>query len=151
MYHLDACASHTRPVDGRRDGPEREDHPVRAEGTVSLEEVLQEAEAEAIVLRQHGHLDQAKTLERMIQKVRASAAEYLEWMSEEDATLYTGRNVRWLRSRFAAWERRGHARWHHARRQYRRIILEHRGNAESALTAGRSAAVGERPIRRRRP
>jgi hypothetical protein len=116
---------------------------------MSLEDVLQEAEAEAVVLRQHGHTDQAKTLERIVQKVRASAEEYLDWLNESNARIYTGRSERWLRGRFLDWEPRGLARWHHGRRQYRRIILEHRGNAEAAFAAGQRAALDAREAGRR--
>lgn len=117
--------------------------------TDTLEHVLEEALKEAAVLRQHGHTEQAKTLERMAEKVRASAAEYLDWLSEQNARLYTGRSERWLRSRFLDWEPRGLARWHHGRRQYRRIILEHRGNAEAAFAAGQRGALGAREAGRR--
>lgn len=115
----------------------------------SLEQVLEEALKEAGVLREHGHQDQADTLERLVTKVRASAAQYLDWLPEQDAMLYTGRSVEWLRRRFKEWEERGVARWHHGRRQYRRIILEHRGNAEAAREAGKRAAMGL-PTKRQR-
>lgn len=113
----------------------------------TLEQVLQDAVKEATVLRQHGHQDQAKTLERMAEKVRASAEEYLDWLPEQLATLYTGRAVPWLRARFAGWEARGLARWAHRRRQYRRIVLEHRGNVDAARAAGERAV---RELRGRR-
>lgn len=114
---------------------------------MELEEVLQEAEAEALVLRQHGHHDQAKTIERLVQKVREAASEYLDWLSESNARLYTGRSERWLRSRFTALEQRRLARVHHHRRQYRRIALEHRGTADAAREAGERAVL---EMRRRR-
>jgi hypothetical protein len=116
---------------------------------VSLEEVLAEAEADAKVLRQHGHHDQARAMEGLVQKVRAAASEYLDWLSESNARFYTGRSERWLRAHFTAWEQRGLARIHHHRRQYRRLALEHRGNAEAEFAAGQRAARGESLPRRR--
>jgi hypothetical protein len=108
----------------------------------TLDQVLTDAKEQASVLRYHGHHDQARALEDFVSRVSGAASEYLAWMSETEATLYTGRTVEWLRGRFAAWEQRGLARYEHRRRHYRRIILEHRGNAEAARAAGERAGRG---------
>ena len=108
----------------------------------SLDQVLTDAKEQAAILRFHGHHDQAKALETLVSRVASSAAEYLAWLTEPEAILYSGRTVEWLRGRFSGWEARGLARYEHRRRHYRRIILEHRGNADAARAAGERAGRG---------
>jgi hypothetical protein len=107
-----------------------------------LEQVLADARGEAAVLRSHGHILQAESVEKVVDAVAASMADYLTKLTESEAMLFTGRKQPYLRDRFAAWERRGLAVWdeHGRRRLYRRLALEHRGNHEAALEAGREAA-----------
>ena len=107
-----------------------------------LNQVLTDAREQAQVLRYHGHQAQARVLEEFADRVAESAAEFLVWVSEPEAQLYTGRSVEYLRGRFAGWEARGLARREKRQRYYRRIILEHRGNAEAARAAGQRAARG---------
>lgn len=108
----------------------------------SLDQVLTDAREQAQILRFHGHHDQAAALEKFVARVKQSASEYLAWLTESEAMLYTGRSVEWLRSRFRGWESRGLARYEHRRRHYRRIALEHRGNADAARAAGERAGRG---------
>lgn len=107
-----------------------------------LDQVLTDAKEQASILRFHGHHDQAAALEKFVARVEGSAAEYLAWLTEPEAVLYSGRTVEWLRGRFAGWEARGLARYEHRRRHYRRIVLEHRGNADAARAAGERAGRG---------
>lgn len=110
--------------------------------TLALETVLADAREEAAILRVHSHKAQADSIEKVCDAVATSMADYLAWMNEAEAMLYTGRRQPYLRERFAAWELKGLARWDGHRRLYRRLVLPHRGNAESAREAGRRAARG---------
>jgi len=106
-----------------------------------LEQVLADAREEAAVLRSHSHKAQAESIERVCAAVAEAMPDYLHWMTEAEAELYTGLKTAALRARFHALEERGLAKWDHDRRRrmYRRIGLEHRGNAEAAKQAGQLA------------
>lgn len=108
-----------------------------------LDQVLADARQEVVILRSHGNKLQAKTLERFADLVAECMADYLAWLSEDRATLYTGLKAPALRSRFPSLEERGLAKWDEGgrRRLYRRIGLEHRGNSEAAREEGRRAGA----------
>jgi hypothetical protein len=110
--------------------------------TPDLDQVLADARQEVVILRSNGNKLQAKTLERFADRVAASMVDYLTWLPEDRATLYSGLKAPALRSRFPSLELRGLAKWDEGgrRRLYRRQALEHRGNAEAAREAGRRAA-----------
>jgi hypothetical protein len=106
-----------------------------------LTQVLTDARGEAAVLRSHGHVLQAESIEKLVEAVAKSMEDYLTLLTETEAMLFTGRKQPYLRDRFWEWQRRGLAVWdeQHHRRLYRRLALEHRGNAEAARQAGREA------------
>ena len=108
-----------------------------------LDTLLADARQEVTVLRSNGNKLQAKTLERFADKVAEVMADYLTWLSEDRATLYSGLKVPALRARFPSLEARGLAKWDESgrRRLYRRQGLEHRGNAEAAREEGRRAGA----------
>lgn len=112
---------------------------------MNLDQVIADAREEAVILKSHGHRAQAATLLRFADKVAESMLDYLTWLTEDRATLYSGLKVPALRSRFPSLEQRDLAKWDETgrRRLYRRIALEHRGNAEAAREAGRRAGKGE--------
>jgi hypothetical protein len=109
-----------------------------------IEQVLADAAERANTLRLEGHPVQALAIERVLDQVRAAAAEYLTWLSEPEAMAYTGRSAQWLRAHFGQWYARGLARWDSTgrARQYRRCVLRHRGNPEATRADGQRAAKG---------
>ena len=107
---------------------------------MTTEDVLADLRERITMLRVEGHPVQASSVERAIDQLVATLPEYLEWLSEADATGYTGRSAEYLRARFARWESRGLATWRGRTRWYRRCVLEHRGNVAAAREAGRRAA-----------
>lgn len=105
-----------------------------------LAQLLADLRGEAQVLRSHGQGAQARTLEGACDRVAEVMADYLVELTEADAALYTGRRPETVRSWYPSLEARGLARLRNGRRIYRRMGLEHRGNAEAAREAGRRAA-----------
>ncbi len=69
--------------------------------------------------------------------------EFMDWMPESAAVLYTDRSREYLRARFARLAERGLAEWRGRVRYFRRCALEHRGNADAARQEGRRAAKGD--------
>jgi hypothetical protein len=106
----------------------------------SLEEVLADERGRAQVLRSAGHDREAENLDRLLDRVRTAAVDYLDWLTEPEARLRSGKSVEWLRARFAAWAAAGHAR-HDAqsrgKRLYRQLIVPRRANESAAREAGR--------------
>lgn len=116
------------------------------EEKLAPEEVIANLHERVTMLRAEGHPIQAQSMARAIEELVATLPEYLTWLTEGEAVLYTGRSVQYLRARFGAWAARGMARWDPARpriRQFRRCVLEHRGNADAARELGRRVARGE--------
>lgn len=107
-----------------------------------LDQALADFRGEAATLRQHGQGPQALSIETVCDVVSECMRDYLTWLDEDDASLYTGRHQDTLARHFRELEARGMARWHRGRRQYRRQGLTHRGNAEAARAAGARAAGG---------
>jgi len=112
--------------------------------TEPLEQVLGELHDEARVLAKYGDERVAKIISGIIKRVRDAAEDYITWLSEGDAQLWTGRSERWLRARFVEWERGGHAKKERGRRYYRAVVLPHRENVSAAYRAGEAAA--RRPL-----
>lgn len=110
--------------------------------TLLLEDVLANARERVTMLRMEGHAHQALSIERVLDEVRTAPdmRQYLEWLDEPDAALYSGRAVATLARHFVSLEKRFLARWHNGRRQYRRQALEHRGNPEAAKRRGAEVA-----------
>jgi hypothetical protein len=107
---------------------------------MTFEEVVADLRERVSLLRLEGHPVQAASVERAVDQLVATLPEYVSWLSESDATGYTGRTAEYLRARFARWEERGLAMWRGRTRWYRRCVLEHRGNVAAAREAGRRAA-----------
>jgi len=104
-----------------------------------LEQVLADARERAAILKHEGHPVQARSIEDFADRVASAAEDYLRWLSEDDAALRSGRSASWLRSRFAEWERQGHARRDGRRRLYRQVVVPQRANPTAAREAGRAA------------
>jgi len=108
----------------------------------TLEQVLADARGEAAVLRSHGHIAQAKSLEGLAGHVAESMRGYLTILSESEAMLRSGWTAGRLRSRFAEWEAQGLAMLDaRGKRRYREIIVPARLERAAARLAG---ARGER-------
>lgn len=113
---------------------------------MTLEEVLADVRGEAAVLRANGHKAQADSMEAVCDRVRDCMSPYLDWLTESEAELASGRSGTWLKSRFAEWMDLGMARLvpqgrRRAARQYRRCIIPRRANRLAAYEAGRKAAA----------
>jgi hypothetical protein len=101
----------------RREGPTPNgQHP-------SLEDTLDRWARDAEVLRRHGHTNDADLIERLAADVRASAAPFMDWVTELQAYLSSGRTPAWLRARFDGWQRLGLAEERDGVRRYRRVVL----------------------------
>lgn len=108
---------------------------------MTLEELLANWREDAAVLRRTGHQAEAERRERDARDVADAAADYLEWMTEEDARARSGRSVEFFRQRFTEWERAGYARKRGRKREYRTIVVPRRANLSAAYEAGRRGAA----------
>lgn len=105
-----------------------------------LSDVLADLRHVAGVLRRTGHVLEAQLRDEIADDIEAAAGEWLTWLSETDAAMRSGRSREWLRSRFADWQRDGHARLHGKDRQYRACVVPRRSNVTAARAAGTDAA-----------
>jgi hypothetical protein len=106
----------------------------------TLEEVLEDERRQAKVLADNGHENDANLIRRVCDRAESAAAEYVNFMSEPEAILRTGKSERQLRRLYAELEPRGHAKKIGAMRYYRECILEPRKDLSAARKAGRRAA-----------
>ena len=109
----------------------------------SLDQLLADWKERANQLRYTNHSHDATLIEKVCDEVADCMVDFLTWMSEERATLYTGLKAPALRHKFPSLEARGLAKWDEQRRRrlYRRVGLEHRGNSEAAREEGRRAGA----------
>ena len=119
----------------------------RREGTVErgdpmkpLGQLLVDWREDAQVLRNRGLDREADMMDRMAEECAIAAHEYIQFISEDDAMLRSDRSKEWLRARFRAWERRGHAFREGRKRYYRMLIVPCRMADAEAFEAGRKAA-----------
>lgn len=106
----------------------------------TLETVLADYRASADALDRTRRTSDAKAIREFCDDVEKAAEDYLVFLAETEAVLWSGYSKEWLRARFPAWERLGHAkvRDHGKRdRMYRRCILPRRAD----LAAARADAV----------
>lgn len=92
----------------------------------AIEVVLGDFREEAAVLRLNGHTAQAATLERVLDAVRESARDFVEWISEGEAKLRSGRGDDFFRARRAVWAEDGLAQQRGRTWYYRRCVIERR-------------------------
>lgn len=108
----------------------------------SLEDVLADERGQAAVLRHNGHGAEAEKIERVCERVARAMAEYLTWLSEDDAMLRSGKPAAFFRRQFPEWEAVGDAKKVGRRRYYRASRIPQGLD----LHAVREAALrGERP------
>jgi hypothetical protein len=110
------------------------------EQTRDLQQVITDWLGDAAVLRRHGQHALAEQLESCARIVQESAEEFLTMLTESEAALFSGETVRWLQSRFPAFERRGMAEKRGKTRFYRQCALPRRAETARAFEAGRDAA-----------
>ncbi|MBA3854646.1 MAG: hypothetical protein C0503_09530 [Gemmatimonas sp.] len=91
-----------------------------------LEVVIGDFREEAAALRRNGHTLQAISLERCLDEVSVAARDFLDWISEGEAMLRSGRGLDYLRARRATWEEDGLAKKVGRRWWYRRCVIERR-------------------------
>ena len=106
----------------------------------SLEEVIADRREMASHARRTKSFQIAEVLDEAMDEVEKAAEDYLKFLGETEAVLWSGHSKEWLRSRFPAWERLGHAKLRdHGKkdRMYRRCILPRRAD----LAAARADAV----------
>jgi hypothetical protein len=109
--------------------------------TAPLETVLADAREEAQTLRRNRAAFSVDRVEAILADVATAAEEWLLWLSETNAAIQCGYSSAWLRARFPAWEREGHARLAgRGVRQYRACVIPHRANVETAAARGQAAA-----------
>ena len=91
-----------------------------------LEVVIADLREEATILRTNGHAAQASTLTRALDEVVLSAREFLEWISEGEAKLRSGRGDDYFRARRETWAEDGLAEKRKKVWYYRRCAIERR-------------------------
>lgn len=109
---------------------------------MDLGQLLTDWRGDAAVLRRRGQHALADQLEQCAVEVSRAGEEWLTWVTESEAALYSGQTARWLQSRFPAWERRGMAKRDGRTRKYRLCVVPRRAETEAAYEAGRDAARG---------
>lgn len=110
-----------------------------------LDTVLARWRTDAAALRRNGEPAKAAVLERCAEETETAAAEWLTWLSEEEAAIRSGRSVTWLRARYRDWQPQGHARQvGRAVRIYRAAVVPRRLALVRAADMGREAARVER-------
>lgn len=105
-----------------------------------LEQVLADARGELPILARRGAGWSTKDIAEFIDRVSSAAEEWLTWLSEGDASIRCGYSEGWLRGRFEALRRDGHARLVGRNRQYRACAIPRRANLVTASARGREAA-----------
>lgn len=121
-------------IDRPREPDEQQD---TDESPPALEQVLADARGEAAVLRSHGHVAQAKSIDTLADRVAASMRAYLNTLSESEAALRSGWTPARLRGRFAEWEASGFAMLGaRGKRRYRECIVPVRVDRSAARLAG---------------
>jgi hypothetical protein len=91
-----------------------------------------------------GHTREADNIDRLLDRVRTAAIDYLDWLSEGEARLRSGKSVEWLRARFAGWAASGHAKKDGQRRLYRQLVVPRRANESAARESGRGERARDR-------
>lgn len=102
--------------------------------------VLADWRGQAAVLRARGHALQAAAIEELCDQVARSAEPWLNWLSEDEACLRSGRSHEWLRARFPSWQADGNARIDSRRRLYRECVIPKRANLDAARAEARRIA-----------
>jgi hypothetical protein len=114
----------------------------------TLEEVLADELRQAEVLKHNDHDHDAKLIKRICKRVSDATEDYLVFLNEKEASLWSAKSPEWLRARFPRWEKRGQAKKVGRLRSYRRIVLEPRVDLAHIRADARAAAKEWSPRRK---
>jgi hypothetical protein len=106
----------------------------------TLETVIADYRADADSLDRTHSASTAKLIRQICAEVEKAAEDYLVFLYETEASLWSGYSKDWLRSQYPKWERLGHAKMSESgkrERMFRRCVLPRRAN----LAAARADAV----------
>lgn len=107
-----------------------------------LENLLADWAEEATILKLNGM--STATHDRFGAAVRDCMVAYLDWMTEQEAQLWSGWSANRLRSHFPEWMEQGLAEWvgegRRAKRRYRRQVVPRRADTAGAFEAGKRSA-----------
>jgi hypothetical protein len=106
----------------------------------TLETVIADWRSDANALERQHKTTEANELRLKADEVEKAGEDFIVFLGETEAVLWSGHSKEWLRSRFPGWERLGHAKLRdHGKkdRMYRRCILPRRAD----LAAARADAV----------
>lgn len=106
-----------------------------------LATTLADFREEAAVLRRHGHVAQADTIERVCTAVAHAAHDYLTWIPEHEAQLRSGFGPDYFRTRRVAWGEDGLAEKRGRTWYYCRLIVPRRKLDSIVRAEGRRGAA----------
>lgn len=105
--------------------------------SLDLGTVVADAREEVAVLKRMGNSAQAEYIEQLLDRIKASAEDFLTWLSEDKAYIKSGLSHRTLRRRFRELSDCGLARYNaHGSREYRSCAIPPRADAAAARAAG---------------
>jgi hypothetical protein len=117
------------------------------DGTLcGVEDILQNYRSDAYVLEEYGHVREARLIHVICSDVRATLADFIAFVNEDEAVRLTKRSRESLREKFPLWEQQGHA-WmqdgtgYHYRAIVLGLILP---PPEDVAPRGGAAAAGSR-------
>jgi class 3 adenylate cyclase len=99
----------------------------------SLEQVIADGRADADALARNLDARLAKIIRMILGDVEEAARDYLTFLSEPDAILWSGKSAHYLRARHKDWMDAGHARLKGRVRYYRAIVLPRRAQLVEAM------------------
>lgn len=100
------------------------------------EQVVADWRGDAAVLRSRGHVRDADLLETCADDIWRALAGFLEWLSEPDARLKSGRSQQYFRDHFTEWHALGLAELRGRTRYFRSVIVPQRSHISAARLAG---------------
>ena len=106
----------------------------------TLETVLADYRESAVALKRTKSAQMAELVDEICDDVERAAEDYLVFLNEKEAALWSGKSADWLRHRFSMWQRMGHGKLReHGKRDrlYRRCVLPRSAD----LAAARADAV----------
>lgn len=112
----------------------------------TLETVLADYRASADALDRTHSASTSKLIRQICKEVEDAAEDFIVFLGETEAILWSGYSKEWLRARYTKWERVGHAKMRdHGKRDrmYRRCILPRRADLAAARADAMRTARAE--------
>lgn len=103
----------------------------------SLEVVLADERETANRLRIAGHADEARNLDRVLDRVARAAEDFTTWIVEEEAVERSGQRATWFRRQYPGWEAQGYAKTEKRRRSYRTFLVPVKTDLHAVREAAR--------------